>query len=497
MFGTIRKHQTWLWVLIIAAMILGLVVYFGPGTGRGGGQGSSEGYFGKIDGQRINKADFQNAQREAYLAYFLSTGQWPDAAGRSNFDPERETYQRLFFLKKIKDYNIQVDSDSVAQAARNVLMQFGKGNPIPLDIFVERALMPRATAEDFERYLRHQLALQQLISVIGIGGDLVTPQETEGFYVRENQEIATEIVFFSGTNYQTSVPTPTTETLKEFYTNQSSLYRIPERVQVSYVSFEATNFLAQADKEIAAETNMNEIVEQTYLQRGTNFYSETKSPEEAKQKIRAEIRDRVALSEANKKANEFATKLFDQEPMRAENLAALAKSSGLTVKVTAPFDAKDGPAGIDAGANFAKEAFRLNAEEPFAGPLIGEEAVYVIALAKTIPSEVPTYETVQARVLADYKHFQATAMARRAGSDFDRAVTNGLASGKSFAAICADAKVKPVSLPPVSMTTTNKLPQLGDRVSLYQFFQVAFETQPGKASNFSPTADGGFLVYVG
>jgi hypothetical protein len=119
----------------------------------------------------------------------------------------------------------------------------------------------------------------------------------------------------------------------------------------------------------------------------------------------------------------------------------------------------------------------------------------VIALLKKLPAEYPPFETVQDRVLADYKHSQATSTARRAGNDFSRAVTNGMAAGKTFAAICAEAKVTPVTLPPISMNT-RELPQLGDKVSLYQLFQVAFETQPGKVSDFSPTADGGFLVHV-
>jgi len=30
MFGTIRKHQTWLWAIIITLTIISFVIYFGP-----------------------------------------------------------------------------------------------------------------------------------------------------------------------------------------------------------------------------------------------------------------------------------------------------------------------------------------------------------------------------------------------------------------------------------------------------------------------------------
>ncbi|HEU5124340.1 MAG TPA: SurA N-terminal domain-containing protein [Verrucomicrobiae bacterium] len=494
MFGTIRKHSSWLWLIIIAAMVVTMVIYFSPTASTGGGARAA-GDFGSIDGDKISQAEFVNASREASLAYFLSYGRWPESNPASGFDPDRETYQRLFFLKKIKDYNIQVDSESVAQAARNILTQAGRGQAVPLDAFVDQVLKGHATAEDFERYVRHQLALQQLISVVTLSSELVTPQEAQALYATFHQEIASDAVFFSGTNYQTSVTPPTPQVLGEFYTNQASLYRIPDRIQVSYVTFSASNYLAQADKLLAAETNLNAIVEENYQQRGTNFYPNL-TPDEAKQKIREEMRHQVALNEARHAADEFANQLFDQEPMRSENLTALASTNHLAVKVTAPFDEENGPVEFDGGANFTRDAFRLTPDEPFAGPVLTEDAVYVAALAKKIPSTVPPLESIHAKVAADYKQSQASQMARRAGNDFAQKVATELAAGKSFAVICAEAKVKPVALPPISQSTTNVPPQLQGHVSFYQFQRVAFDVTPGKASEFSPTAEGGFVVYV-
>jgi hypothetical protein len=127
--------------------------------------------------------------------------------------------------------------------------------------------------------------------------------------------------------------------------------------------------------------------------------------------------------------------------------------------------------------------------------LVDENGVYVAALFRRIPSEVPSLESIHDRVVTDYKHFQAVINARRAGAAFAQTLTNGLAQGKTFTAIASDAKFKPVMLPPISLST-RELPKLDDRVSLNQFKQVAFETQPGKAGEFVPTADGGFVAYV-
>src|SRR6185436_11262120 len=102
--------------------------------------------------------------------------------------------------------------------------------------------------EDLERFIRHELALQQLISVAGLSGKLVTPQEAQSIYEREHQEVAAQAVFFSASNYLASVSAPP-EAVSQFYTNQMARYRLPDRVQVSYVKFGISNYLAEATKQ--------------------------------------------------------------------------------------------------------------------------------------------------------------------------------------------------------------------------------------------------------
>ena len=56
----------------------------------------------------------------------------------------------------------------------------------------------------------------------------------QDLYKREHQEVATEAVFFSASNYLAGVTVPPSA-LAQFYTNRLAVYRLPERVQVSYV----------------------------------------------------------------------------------------------------------------------------------------------------------------------------------------------------------------------------------------------------------------------
>jgi len=493
MFGTIRRHQKWLWLVIITLTIISFVLFFSPYSKVNSGRGSAN--FGTMNGHRITEEQFVNAQREVYLRYFFMTGNWPDQdAKRTGFDPQRETYQWLLVIQKQEQMGVHVGSDVAAQVGREMIHSLERMNVRSADMFFNDLLKPRGfQPEDFERYLRHDLGLRELMSVVGLSGKLVTPDEARALYVREHEELDTEAVFFNPSNYVANVSV-TPEAIASFYSNRLANFRIPEQVQVSYVTFGISNLLAQAEADWQ-KTNFNEVVEMNFQRIGTNYFKDAKTPEEAKAKIREELIRTRALSEARKKAIEFARPLFDMTPPRPENLEILAKSNGLPVEVSLPFDRDYGPTNIDVGAEFVKSAFSRTAEEPFGGPIVGKDGAYVIALKQRLPSRIPSLDEVREKVTADYKMAQAMNLARQAGMSFYQTLTNGLAQGKTFEAVCMELKVPLVTVPRFSLST-RELPQFEEQIALNQLKQIAFSTPPGKASEFQMTGEGGLIVYV-
>jgi len=364
-------------------------------------------------------------------------------------------------------------------------------------IFIQKVLEPHGLqVADFERYVQHFMGLQELINTFGLSGGLVTPQEARSLYERDHQEIAAEAVFFSASNYLAEVSV-TPEAVTQFYSNRIATYMIPDRVQVSYVEFPVTNLLAKAETDLG--TNVNELVQANYDRLGTNLsalFPEAKTPEEYKDRIRERvIRDR-ALADARSQANEFAHAVIDNPTAGAGAFAEMAKTNGLTVRVSAPFDREEGPKDLEVGPDFVKTAFALTQQEPVAGPLVGRDAVYVIAFNNQIPHETPPLDQIRDKVIADYKHTQAMAMARQAGTGFYQTLTNGLAQGTSFTNLCEAAKLMPVSLPPFSISTRELPTNVENLVSLNQLKQAAFSTTPGKPSTFQPTSEGGMILYV-
>jgi len=498
MIGTIRKHQQWLWVIIITLTVISFVIFFSPYSKVSDALGRGPVGLGSINGESVTQESYQDAVVEVYLRYFLMHSDWPDkdpAAKQAGFDEQREAYYRLLLLQKQRELNIHASSTAVAQLAADILRSYQRAGVNSLASFEKKILQQRNfTAADFERFLRHEIGMQQLISVAGASGKLVTPQEAEFLYRHDHEEVSAEVAFFPATNYLASVSV-TPQAVAQFYTNRLPNYRLPERVQVSYVKFELTNYWAEADQEMAKLTNLTAIVDNIYRERGTNYYREAKSPAEAKEKITQEIRRDLALVSARKKATEVAAQLVEQEPVRAENLDKLAAEKGLPVKVTPAFDKEDGPADLNVRSDFTRRAFGLTAEEPITGPIAAEDGVYIIALKGRIPSEVPALDSIRDKVTADYRFSQAVQLARQTGTNFYTALSNGMAQGKTFTTVCREAKLPPILLPPFSRSSRS-LPEVEDRVPLGLLQEVAFRVPPGKVSYFFSTTDGGFIVHV-
>src|ERR1700682_4350617 len=99
MIGTIRRHQKWLWAIIITVTIISFVVFFSPTSRMGSGRSHAQ--YGTLNGHPIRREEYIVAYHEPQLRYFFTNREWPeeDAKGRQRgFDMNRETRSRLFLI---------------------------------------------------------------------------------------------------------------------------------------------------------------------------------------------------------------------------------------------------------------------------------------------------------------------------------------------------------------------------------------------------------------
>src|SRR5256885_11635545 len=162
-------------------------------------------------------------------------GEWLDSeteAKKAGFDLQQRIYARLLLIQKEEQLGIHVSSQMAGQFATDMLRQFGSPTA-----FVEKVLQPRGLQmADLDRFVRHELGIQELMSTVGMSGKLVTPQEAQSLYVREHEELSTEALFFDASNYMASVKAPA-EAISRFSTIHIPEYEIPERVQFSSLEF--------------------------------------------------------------------------------------------------------------------------------------------------------------------------------------------------------------------------------------------------------------------
>ena len=479
-------------MVIIVVIIISFVIFFTPDVDFRRRENAD---FGTINGRKLTLLELQNARKDLMLLSRFNSGDWP----KSDTFRDNEVKQRVLMLDLAKQFGIQISDDAVVQQIEGIFKnrETQVFNKEGYKNFVENILPTGRLSEvDLYRFLRHELERHQLSLLVGLSGRLVTARAADPLFKRENEEFATEAVFFNYSNYLASVTIKTND-LTQFFTNRLAVYRIPERLQVSYVQFAPSNYFAEVDPILAKDTNLTASIDAIYQKDGTN-YTDDKGlalpTDAAKKKIRENIRERMGLEAARKRATEVANELFGMQPLLATNLYKIAAQKGLTVKVTEPFTEGDGPKGIRA-FSFARAAFKLTELEPLGEPVMGSDGIYLMAYKDKLPSAAPTLASVEEKVTEDYRKSQAQEMARTAGMSFARSVTNALTDGKTFKAAATEAKLEAVELPNFSIST-RELEKFEDRVSLPMIKDSASRLSPGKTSSFFPTREGGMVLYL-
>ncbi len=514
MIGTIRRHQKWLWILIIAATIISFTTYLSPSRQYAGrSQGAPAADFGTVNGEPVSAEQYALAEREGLLFFRLRYGEWPASAEQKKA-ADRWAEQRLLLDAELKQYNINVTPEAAARYTKQI-MGLRPDQAMPLDKFQEFVVNELGrkgglTLDDFNRFVVHQAGQEYLVALFGMSGKLITSQEAEFFYRRENAPMVAERVSFLATNYY-AMTAPTQKDLEDFYDKHQADYRVPDRIQVNYISFAASNYVTQAEKILG--TNIDDRADQVYHQEGPAAFKDEAgkelTPEEAEAKIKKEIRQYAALTEARKVANAFLNELSanhdDDHPFTTGDLEQLAKTKGLIVKTTEPFDEKVGSKEIMVSPKSLHVLFSLRDNDPddkersllyAPSPLVGDtNAIYVVGLQKQFPSQLQTLAEVHDAVVRDYRENKSIELAKTAGEKFATAVQTGLAQGSSFDSVCADENLQPQTLPAFTLNTPSS-PAITNKTEFTQFQETAFNLLTGQASKFTPTDDGGYVVYV-
>jgi hypothetical protein len=514
MIGTIRRHNKLLWMILVPVTIFSFAYYFFPNNrnGSGGREDGSGVNCGSIDGESITVDQLREAMREGRIFFRLNYGEWPDNSEAKQKDLRRFAEQRLVLNYELENYHIAVSTEAAARFLRQVLGVKPEDNISPAKIVEALTKLGQeggVSLEDFTRFARHQAGQEYLVALIGMTGKLITPKEAEVFYRRENEPIQTELVRFPAASYYNKT-TPDKKDIEDFYSKREADYRVPDRITINYIQFDASNNVAKVEKQLG--TNLDEHVTAQYLQANPASFKDESgkqlSATEAKAKIKKQTILYYSLLEARKDANAFMQELTEghdeQHPYTQADLAKLAQAHKFTVKTSAPFDQQTPPKGLDLSPKSLHVLFSLRNDDPddkersmiyAESPLVGEDEVYVAGLRDRTPSKVEPLSAVYDKVVEDYRQSEALKASKAAGERFEQALEAGLTQGKTFDTMCAAQFVRPKALTPFSLSTPS-IPEVTDKEEYYQMQDLAGRMHPGQFSPFMATADGGYLLYV-
>lgn len=520
MFATIRKHQQWLFILICGVIIVSFVIFFSPDIGIG--ERGRPRVTALINGQPVPQGEFDATYEEEAIEFFFRyRGYWP----WSNEVPDSITTnfsqtvaQKVVLLRKLKEMNIDVSEEAVVEQIRlNWTGENGAYDPARYKFFITNTLANvrfyKLNESDYFRLVRHQLAQQQLFDTVAVAGQLVTRAAAEAEFRRENERLATQAVFFNITNYLAGV-TIETNAVRRHYTNDLARYMNPAQLQVRYVQFEATNYLAEAEKRFSEKVgDLTAEIDRTYQERGTNAFLDAEgkalSAEKAREQVRGELLAEHGLLAARLEANKFAhalhaelEKLGNGGFLVESNFIQAAEAMKLKTQVTEPFSALDGPDGFDARSALASAAKDLTGTNLVRiEPIVGQNSVFLIALNKFTGSKAKEFKDVEKDVTEDYRQQQARIAMQKATRELYQKITNSVAGGKEFKAAVEELKLTVVDIEPFSKTESNNFevarhdigfPRFsGHRVPDEDRGDVLSPVSPGKRRGFHSACEAG------
>lgn len=476
--------------LIVIVVGISFVVFFTPNVQYGNldffGGGDM---VGSIDGRPVARKEF----RETYQEVMLSFGE------RQGVNYEQAAANRLLLLEKARENGVEVSEEAVVKWIVNAFKD-PETNQFRRESYDNAVtnILPRygMNKGDLQRFARNEVIIGQIRELAGLAGELVTPQEAERLYREQNLQANAQAVFFSSSDYVNLGES--LEELETFYTNRMALYREPEKRRIHYLEFAATNYLAEAETRLTESTNLAEMIGGIYLEKGTNSFTKNGavlSEEEAKEQIKQQEFKKVGQEIAKEKAKKLAEELFNIEPPKAESLPELAAAKGYAAEVSETFAADQAVPGIGDSYELTGLVFQLTEEIPFTRPFHTADGTCLVALHSVLPSEVPPLEKIRGQVQIDFYEQKSLESARKAAATFHASLTNGLAQGKAFEAICKEAGHEPIQMPLFSQSSRT-LAGADPRANLYLLQSLAFDLEEREVSRVSQTEDGAMILFV-
>ncbi|PWW08248.1 peptidylprolyl isomerase [Mangrovibacter plantisponsor] len=262
--------------------------------------GGSNDFAAKVNGQKIDRAQFENAvtAQRSNLQQQLGD-QYSVLAANEGYMQEmrQQVLQRLIDEALIDQYakhlGLSISDDQIKQNIFNT-QAFQNNGKFDNNRFNTVLANARYTPERYAEILRHQLTTQQLIDAVeGTGFTLPGEENRLAALVSQKRIVREATIDVKALADKQTAPD---DAVKAYYDQHQSLYRVPEQFRVSYIKLDAADMQANVtDADIQAYYDEHRA-EFTQPQRDRYSVIQTKTEKDAQDVL-----------DALKKGADFAT----------------------------------------------------------------------------------------------------------------------------------------------------------------------------------------------
>ena len=266
MLDFMRQRARSVWTKALFLIIALVFVFFGIGSF---GDDAQVQIIVTVDDEPITLQEFQRAYRnvEANYREIYKERFTPELAQQMNL--RQQTLDQLvdtkLLAKEARRIGFRASDEDVRQeiAASPTFHSFGSFSP---DRYRRLLRYLRMTPQEFEEQQRNQLVIERFQKFID-GSIRATDYEVEELFRFEQEKMNLAFLKIASADLVDMV-TITEQQVREFYTNNTESFRIPERVRLHYVSY------APEDLEAEASVSEDEVLDFYNAHKGDRFTEE-------------------------------------------------------------------------------------------------------------------------------------------------------------------------------------------------------------------------------
>jgi len=239
MLNTLRsKQKAILWVTVV--IVGSAFVFFG--VGGGGAPGSQQKKVAEVNGEKLSYEDFNYSynqlykkQIEMYEKYmgYVNSKMRENLGNRIKSQVLNELINKELLIQKAAEIGLYVSVDEIKSVIQQnpYFQENGTFNEKKWNEWINN--VPENSLAKYERNIREQIMVNKMVSNLR-NRVSVSDKEIKDYYLNKNKKISFNYAVAEIDDYYSKV-NATESNLKEYYNVKKENYRVPQKVDISYV----------------------------------------------------------------------------------------------------------------------------------------------------------------------------------------------------------------------------------------------------------------------